>query len=114
VEEKYREALLQIGAEHPAWSKNPDDVLVKLFNRVTRIARDAVNAKGYDDDAKADWCSNELDIITGQNTATEHECHRCHRPIEGIEDGIDCTECHHWFCDSCYDTDKGDGCHCHQ
>lgn len=27
--------------------------------------------------------------------------------------GIICTECGRVFCDSCYDTGKGDGCHCH-
>lgn len=26
---------------------------------------------------------------------------------------IDCTECIDEFCDNCYDTGKGDGCHCH-
>lgn len=29
------------------------------------------------------------------------------------ENCIVCTECHRWFCDSCYDTSKGDGCNCH-
>ena len=28
-------------------------------------------------------------------------------------DGIICTKCELWFCDNCYDTTKGDGCHCH-
>lgn len=27
---------------------------------------------------------------------------------------IDCTECRQWFCDNCYDTGLGDGCHCHR
>jgi len=31
----------------------------------------------------------------------------------GLEDGIDCPECGRWFCDNCYDTGLGDGCHCH-
>ena len=28
-------------------------------------------------------------------------------------EGIDCTICNRFFCDNCYDTSKGDGCHCH-
>lgn len=27
--------------------------------------------------------------------------------------GIYCTGCDKVFCDNCYDTTKGDGCHCH-
>jgi len=30
------------------------------------------------------------------------------------ENAIFCTECNECFCDSCYDTSKGDGCRCHQ
>lgn len=55
-ETKFRTALLQIGAQHPAWSSNPDDKLVQIFNAVLSIAREAVEAVGQDDDAKADWC----------------------------------------------------------
>lgn len=29
------------------------------------------------------------------------------------ENCIQCTACNRWFCDSCYDTSKGDGCYCH-
>jgi len=28
-------------------------------------------------------------------------------------EGLECTDCGKWFCDNCYDTGKGDGCHCH-
>lgn len=32
----------------------------------------------------------------------------------GVEDsGLECTSCRHIFCDNCYDTGMGDGCHCH-
>lgn len=56
-----REALLAIGAQHPAWSANPDDNLVRIFNDVTKQARDAVGAKGATEEQKADWCSQELE-----------------------------------------------------
>lgn len=39
-------------------------------------------------------------------------CNKCNN-IEYALDSIDCTECKEWFCDSCYDTEKGDGCYCH-
>lgn len=29
------------------------------------------------------------------------------------DEGIACPGCRRWFCDNCYDTEKGDGCHCH-
>lgn len=32
---------------------------------------------------------------------------------DGNNGGIVCTECGKVFCDSCYDTGLGDGCHCH-
>lgn len=50
-----------IGAQHPAWSANPNDQLVRIFNDVTELAREAVGAKGKSDDQKADWCSRELE-----------------------------------------------------
>lgn len=31
----------------------------------------------------------------------------------GFEGAIDCKECRRWFCDNCYDTSQGAGCHCH-
>jgi len=58
-----RKALLMIGAQHPAWSSKPNDQLVRIFNQVTELAREAVNAKGKDDDQKADWCSRELEKL---------------------------------------------------
>ena len=62
MESEYRKALLQIGAQHPAWSKDKDDRLVKIFNDVTRTARESVGAIGVDDDEKADWCSTQLEV----------------------------------------------------
>jgi hypothetical protein len=56
--------LLSIGAQHPAWSSNPDDKLVSLFNQITAKARNSVNAVGMDDDEKAEWCSKLLAQIT--------------------------------------------------
>jgi hypothetical protein len=56
-----RKALLFIGAQHPAWSANPEDKLVKVFNDMTALAREALRAEGADDDAKADWCSKQLE-----------------------------------------------------
>lgn len=41
------------------------------------------------------------------------KCVKCKTSFEGYEGGIDCTGCNGWFCDDCYDTGKGDGCHCH-
>lgn len=54
---KYRKTLESIGAQHPAWSSNKDDKLVLIFNDITAMAREAVNAVGRDDDEKADWCA---------------------------------------------------------
>lgn len=56
---KLRQALLQIGSQHPAWSSNPNDKLVDIFNQVTATARKAVGAVGAGDDAKADWCADQ-------------------------------------------------------
>lgn len=39
-------------------------------------------------------------------------CMNCYKPHDKA-DGIDCPECKQQFCDNCYDTGKGDGCHCH-
>ncbi len=33
--------------------------------------------------------------------------------ISDVENSIDCLECKVLFCDNCYDTGQGDGCHCH-
>jgi hypothetical protein len=63
MEQKYRIALLSIGAQHPAWSTRPDDKLVAIFNGITSNARSAVGAIGNDDDEKADWCSAELEKL---------------------------------------------------
>lgn len=57
---KYRETLLQIGAQHPAWSATPNDKLVQIFNDVTALARESVGAIGLNDDEEADWCSKEV------------------------------------------------------
>jgi len=56
-----RKALLEIGAQHPAWSSNPDDALVRIFNAVISKAREAVGAEGDTDDQKADWCSQQME-----------------------------------------------------
>lgn len=40
-------------------------------------------------------------------------CARCGTETK-VSDGIDCTECKKWFCDNCYDCERGDGCHCHK
>lgn len=56
-----RHTLLLIGAQHPAWSSNPDDQLVRIFNEVTALAREELGAEGDNDDQKADWCSDEAD-----------------------------------------------------
>jgi hypothetical protein len=61
MSEKYRKTLLKIGAQHPAWNANPNDNLVRIFNTVTAMAREAVGAVGENDDAKADWCEREAD-----------------------------------------------------
>jgi hypothetical protein len=58
-----REALLMIGAQHPAWSTRPNDQLVRIFNDVTELAREAVGARGKSDDQKADWCSRQLEKL---------------------------------------------------
>jgi hypothetical protein len=41
-------------------------------------------------------------------------CAKCRTKVETGDDGIRCTECVQFFCDNCYDTGGGDGCHCHQ
>lgn len=56
---EHRLTLCLIGAQHPAWSSDPDDKLVRIFNEVTDLARTAIGAVGADDDAKADWCGAE-------------------------------------------------------
>jgi hypothetical protein len=71
--DSYRKTLLTIGAQHPAWNADPNDNLVRIFNDVTRTAREAVGAVGNDDDAKADWCENQLDGETVQDTEEESE-----------------------------------------
>lgn len=65
---KERKALLHIGAQHPAWSSDPDDKLVRIFNDVTKHAREAVGAKGKTDDQKADWCSREFEKNEGNQS----------------------------------------------
>jgi hypothetical protein len=66
-----REALLTIGAQHPAWSANPNDNLVRIFNEVTKLARKTVGARGRSDDQKADWCSRELEKMLSAQTDNE-------------------------------------------
>ncbi len=61
---EFRKTLLLIGAQHPAWSANPNDNLVRIFNAVTAQAREAVCAVGKDDDEKADWCAAEAEKRT--------------------------------------------------
>ncbi len=43
-------------------------------------------------------------------------CAECVGPIDvsTMEDCIECPECGFTYCDNCYDTTKGDGCHCHE
>lgn len=64
--DNHRKALLEIGAQHPAWSSTPSP-LVELFNRVTADARNAAGAVGDNDDAKADWCSGYLTAAAGES-----------------------------------------------
>jgi len=40
-------------------------------------------------------------------------CRSCGNVVDGVDEGIDCFGCGGRFCDNCYDTTKGDGCHCH-
>jgi hypothetical protein len=42
-------------------------------------------------------------------------CAKCVAPIDvrTMEDCIECPECSMTFCDNCYNTELGDGCHCH-
>jgi hypothetical protein len=47
------------------------------------------------------------------------QCKTCNSPVRTLdggkpEGGIRCPECNNVFCDNCYDTGKGDGCHCHK
>lgn len=44
-----------------------------------------------------------------------NRCNRVVLTLEGgvADSGIQCPECGRIFCDSCYDTGLGDGCHCH-
>ena len=56
----YRTTLLRIGSQTPAWAKDPHDHLVRIFNTVTAIAREAVGAQGQGEHEKADWCSDQL------------------------------------------------------
>lgn len=68
-EDLYRFTLLKIGAQHPAWSSNPDDKLVQIFNLVLATAREAVGAQGADDDAKADWCEHAAEEYKRGNSS---------------------------------------------
>lgn len=68
-----REALLMIGAQHPAWNANPNDHLVRIFNDVTELAREVAGARGKTDDQKADWCSRELEKMLGARRDSEEE-----------------------------------------
>ena len=58
---QYAEALLIIGAQHPAFSNNPNNPLVNLFNDITKRARTALCATGNTDDERAEWCSKQLE-----------------------------------------------------
>lgn len=46
-------------------------------------------------------------------------CRKCGEIVDTLSGGVDgnggirCTECEEIFCDNCYDTGLGDGCHCH-
>lgn len=54
-----------------------------------------------------------VEVIATREEWDEYQpCGSCGQMVN-LEDGIDCTECEDRFCDSCYDTGKGDGCHCH-
>jgi hypothetical protein len=57
----YRKTLLLIGCQTPAWSSNPNDKLVQIFNDITASARESVGAVGADDIAKAEWCSQTFE-----------------------------------------------------
>jgi hypothetical protein len=52
-------------------------------------------------------------VATRERWEEFQPCSECGQMVD-LESGIDCTECEDRFCDSCYDTGKGDGCHCHE
>lgn len=53
-----------------------------------------------------------IEMAGGEISLEQMECAACGKMHDRV-DGIDCPECKDWFCDNCYDTSKGDGCHCH-
>lgn len=61
-----RLALLRIGAQHPVWNKDMEQYDA-LVNGWLASAREAVGAKGADDDAKAEWCRREADKLQGRH-----------------------------------------------
>ena len=40
------------------------------------------------------------------------KCSKCDSILDD-ENNLDCVDCGKLFCDNCYDTSRGDGCHCH-
>jgi hypothetical protein len=106
-----RKALLRIGAQHPAWSSNPNDALVRIFNDITKIAREAVDAKGKSDNQKADWCSRELekelekvdvDNVKGMIKEVLEKTFYC--PWCGVVKPISC-QCSKGYCRTCSSSD---------
>lgn len=71
--DSHRKALLLIGAQHPAWSADADDKLVRIFNQLTAQAREAVGAVGANEDKKADWCSREAEKPTKTKAEIDRE-----------------------------------------
>jgi len=59
--EKMRKALLVIGAQHPVWNGDRMPNYDRFVNSLLSTAREAVDAQGADDDAKADWCAAEME-----------------------------------------------------
>ena len=56
-----RRALLTIGAQHPVWNGDSMPKYDALVNGWLKSARDAVNAEGRDEDARAEWCARQYE-----------------------------------------------------
>jgi len=88
--DKYRNALLAIGSEHPAVViKREPNIVETLFNRVISEAHDALDAQGNDADEKADWCERELN---GKDEDKSY-CEVCDKEAEYDTDIILCSAC---------------------
>ena len=57
-----RRALLLLGAQHPVWNGDKMPKYDALVNDWLKSARDAVGAKGSDEDARADWCARQYEM----------------------------------------------------